>query len=88
MPYKIFVTVPTLYSIWFVGDSVIDSEMTETNGGSTVLNRSKKRQSKPNVGVAWGKLLSQSSKVIFLKLSCNSKFLTPLLVFIKTRVND
>ncbi|KAL7590367.1 hypothetical protein Lser_V15G37660 [Lactuca serriola] len=52
-----------LVSPMSLGDSVIDSEMTETNGGSTVLNRSKKRQSKPNVGVAWGKLLSQSSKI-------------------------
>ncbi|CAI9297175.1 unnamed protein product [Lactuca saligna] len=52
-----------LVSPMSLGDSVIDSEMTETNGGSTVLNRSKKRQSKPNVGVAWGKLLSQSSQI-------------------------
>ncbi|XP_076915850.1 uncharacterized protein LOC143575331 isoform X2 [Bidens hawaiensis] len=44
-----------------LGNSLIDVEKTKTkaNGGSTSLNRSKKRQSKSNVGFAWGKLLSQ-----------------------------
>ncbi|KAI3673095.1 hypothetical protein L6452_39207 [Arctium lappa] len=44
-------------------DLLIDVEKTEANGGSTVLNRSKKRQSKSNVGVACGKLLSQCSQL-------------------------
>lgn len=32
--------------------------------GGYVLNRGKKRQVKPEVGVAWGKLISQYSKVM------------------------
>ncbi|XP_024981027.1 uncharacterized protein LOC112517888 isoform X1 [Cynara cardunculus var. scolymus] len=51
-----------LVSPMSLGDSLIDVEKTKANGGSTVLNRTKKRQSKSNVGVAWGKLLSQCSQ--------------------------
>lgn len=53
--------------IGFVGDSLIDVEKKKTkakaNGASTVLNRTKKRQAKSNVDVAWGKLLSQCPQV-------------------------
>ncbi|KAK9071829.1 hypothetical protein SSX86_008258 [Deinandra increscens subsp. villosa] len=50
-----------LVSPMSLGNSLMDVEKakTKTNGGSTVLNRAKKRQSKANVGAAWGKLLSQ-----------------------------
>ncbi|KAJ0453676.1 putative transcription factor interactor and regulator FHA-SMAD family [Helianthus annuus] len=49
-----------LVSPMSLGNSLIDVEKkTKANGGSTGLNRGKKRQSKANVGVAWGKLLSQ-----------------------------
>lgn len=51
-----------LVSPMSLGDSLIDVEKTKANGGSTVLNRTKKRQSKSNVVVAWGKLLSQCSQ--------------------------
>ncbi|KAI3749241.1 hypothetical protein L2E82_19848 [Cichorium intybus] len=51
-----------LVSPMSLGDSLIDVEKTKANGGSAVLNRAKKRQSKSNVGVAWGKLLSQCSQ--------------------------
>ncbi|KAJ0712505.1 hypothetical protein HanOQP8_Chr09g0335601 [Helianthus annuus] len=44
-------------SLW---NSLIDVEKkTKANGGSTRLNRGKKQQLKANIGVAWGKLLSQ-----------------------------
>ncbi|KAM7527077.1 hypothetical protein LguiB_030487 [Lonicera macranthoides] len=49
-----------LVSPMSLGGSVIDVEKTKSNG--SVLNRPKKRQLKSNVGVAWGKLLSQCSK--------------------------
>lgn len=52
-----------LVSPMSLGDSLIEVETTKANGGSAVLNIPKKRQSKPNVGVAWGKLLSQSSQI-------------------------
>ncbi|KAL8094541.1 hypothetical protein AgCh_036175 [Apium graveolens] len=42
------------------GGSLIDDEKNKVNGSS--LNRGKKRQPKSNVGVAWGKLLSQCSQ--------------------------
>ncbi|KAL8232797.1 hypothetical protein R6Q57_002575 [Mikania cordata] len=50
-----------LVSPMSLGNSLIDLDITKTkaNGGSTGLNRLKKRQSKSNDGVAWGKLLSQ-----------------------------
>ncbi|XP_071716573.1 uncharacterized protein [Rutidosis leptorrhynchoides] len=48
-----------LVSPMSLGDSLIDVEKTKPNGSSTVLNRTKIRQSKSNVEVAWGKLLSQ-----------------------------
>ncbi|KAM0015009.1 hypothetical protein Hdeb2414_s0033g00720721 [Helianthus debilis subsp. tardiflorus] len=51
-------------SLMSLGNSLIDVEKkTKANGGSTGLNRGKKRQSKANVGVAWGKLLSQCPQV-------------------------
>lgn len=43
----------------------------ETKASGSVLNRGKKRQVKADVGVAgvaWGKLISQYSKVCFLKV--------------------
>ncbi|CAK9178021.1 unnamed protein product [Ilex paraguariensis] len=43
-----------------LGHSVIDVE--KANSNCTLLNRGKKRQLKSSVGVAWGKLLSQSSQ--------------------------
>ncbi|GKA64734.1 ATPase, partial [Tanacetum coccineum] len=55
-----------LVSPMTLGESLIDLEKTKaTNGGgSSVLNRNKKRQAKTNVGVgAWGKLLSQCSQI-------------------------
>ena len=51
-----------------VGESLMDLEKSKVanGGGSSVLNRNKKRQAKTNVGVgAWGKLLSQCSQVGF-----------------------
>ncbi|KAL1825844.1 uncharacterized protein LOC108214240 isoform X1 [Daucus carota subsp. sativus] len=42
------------------GGSLIDDEKNKLNGPA--LNRGKKRQLKSNVGVAWGKLLSQCSQ--------------------------
>ncbi|XP_071738324.1 uncharacterized protein [Rutidosis leptorrhynchoides] len=46
-----------------LGDSLIDVEKTKLKANcgstSTALNRAKKRPSKSNLGVAWGKLLSQ-----------------------------
>ncbi|KAK1437237.1 hypothetical protein QVD17_03026 [Tagetes erecta] len=50
-----------LVSPMSLGNSLIDVEKTKTkvNGGPAGLNRAKKRQLKSNVGVAWGKLLSQ-----------------------------
>ncbi|CAK9175308.1 unnamed protein product [Ilex paraguariensis] len=52
-----------LVSPMSLGDSAIDVEKTRLN--CAVLNRGKKRQMKSNVGVAWGKLLSQCSQVGF-----------------------
>ncbi|KAL3367619.1 hypothetical protein AABB24_012046 [Solanum stoloniferum] len=43
-----------------LGHSVIDVEKVKLNGST--LNRGKKRQLKSNVGVAWGKLISQCSQ--------------------------
>ncbi|XP_021997515.1 uncharacterized protein LOC110894607 isoform X2 [Helianthus annuus] len=49
-----------LVSPMSLGNSLIDVEKkTKANGGSTGLNRGKKQQLKANIGVAWGKLLSQ-----------------------------
>ncbi|KAK1354192.1 putative p-loop nucleoside triphosphate hydrolase superfamily protein [Heracleum sosnowskyi] len=42
------------------GGSLIDDEKNKANGSA--LNRGKKKQLKSNVGVAWGKLLSQCSQ--------------------------
>ncbi|KAI3783165.1 hypothetical protein L2E82_13229 [Cichorium intybus] len=52
-----------LVSPMSLGDSVINIETTKANGGLAVLNWPKKTLSKPNVGTAWGKLLSQSSQI-------------------------
>lgn len=49
----------------FTGGSVIDIDVEKTKSNGSVLNRPKKRQLKSNVGLAWGKLLSQCSKVYF-----------------------
>ncbi|PSS14671.1 Spastin like [Actinidia chinensis var. chinensis] len=44
-----------------LGDSAMDAEKAK-NSVASALNRAKKRQLKPNVRVAWGKLLSQCSQ--------------------------
>ncbi|PWA80190.1 ATPase, AAA-type, core [Artemisia annua] len=54
-----------LVSPMTLGESLMDLEKSKAanGGGSSVLNRNKKRQAKTNVGVgAWGKLLSQCSQ--------------------------
>ncbi|MFS7924620.1 hypothetical protein Hanom_Chr03g00274791 [Helianthus anomalus] len=48
-----------------LGNSLIDVEKkTKANGGSTGLNRGKKQQLKANIGVAWGRILSQCPQVV------------------------
>ncbi|KAK3041487.1 hypothetical protein RJ639_000464 [Escallonia herrerae] len=49
-----------LVSPMTLDNSVIDAGKSKSNG--TVLNKAKKRQLKSNVGVAWGKLVSQCSQ--------------------------
>ncbi|KAK3007858.1 hypothetical protein RJ639_014587, partial [Escallonia herrerae] len=49
-----------LVSAMTLDNSVIDAGKSKSNG--TVLNKAKKRQLKSNVGVAWGKLVSQCSQ--------------------------
>ncbi|KAK2990615.1 hypothetical protein RJ640_019895 [Escallonia rubra] len=53
-----------LVSPMTLDNSVIDAGKSKSNG--TVLNKAKKRQLKSNVGVAWGKLVSQCSQVVLL----------------------